>query len=148
MEDFDKRCMTLALEEAKIAFIEGEVPVGAVLAHNQKVIATAHNQVEKFKDATCHAEILCLKEGAKILGDWRLCDATLYVTLEPCPMCAGAATLSRVKRILWACPLVVRSHPIHQIEISSGLFEQEARELLQTFFQNRRISCSKSLMNS
>lgn len=145
MEDFDRRCMMLALEEAKLAFKEGEVPVGAVLAYNNKIIAKAHNQVEKFKDATCHAEILCLKEGANILGDWRLCDTTLYITLEPCPMCRWAAHLSRVKKIIWACSMS-RVEPNHQMEIDTGLFADESRELLQSFFKGRR-SCSKSLMN-
>ncbi len=146
----DREFMALALAEARVAFSKKEVPIGAVLVHENKVIARAHNQVEFFKDATCHAEILCIKEAVKILGDFRLTETTLYVTLEPCIMCFGAATLSRIKRIIWGCSdkrhgalgglidLTDLDHPIHQIEILSGLMEDEARELMQTFFRERR----------
>ena len=142
--------MGLALGEARLAFDEKEVPIGAVLTLGDQVIAKAHNQVEFFKDATCHAEILCIKAAVKILGDFRLSEATLYVTIEPCIMCFGAATLSRIKRIIWGASdkrhgalgglidLTNLDHPIHQIEILSGLMENESRELVQTFFQMRR----------
>ncbi len=142
--------MGLAINEARVAFGKNEVPIGAVLVFEQTVIASAHNQVEQFKDATCHAEILCIKEAVKKIGDFRLVGATLFVTVEPCIMCLGAAILSRVKRIIWGCSdkrhgacgglvdLSIMKHPIHQIETLSGLMAVEAKELLQTFFQKRR----------
>ena len=125
--------MVIALEEARKAFEKKEVPIGAALVFENKVIAKGYNQVEFLKDGTAHAEILCLKEGAKILNDWRLADTTLYVTVEPCIMCFGAAILSRVKKIVWGCSdkrhgalgglidLSNINHPIHQIEIVSGV---------------------------
>ncbi|MBM3193021.1 MAG: nucleoside deaminase [Chlamydiae bacterium] len=142
--------MELALQEARVAFNKGEVPVGAVLVEKNKVLSKAHNQVEFFKDATCHAEILCLKEASQTLGDFRLQDTTLYVTVEPCIMCFGASILSRVKKIIWGCSdkrhgalggllnLSELRHPIHQVDSFSGLMQEEARHLMQTFFQKIR----------
>jgi tRNA(adenine34) deaminase len=150
--EFDKKFMREALLEAQEAFKEDEVPVGAVLVKENRIISRGRNCVEKEKNATKHAEIVCLSEGAKILGDWRLLDTILYVTMEPCSMCAGAAILSRVTKIIWGCPdirhgacgswtdLFIKPHPIHQIQIQSGLFEEEARALLQNFFRNKRKS--------
>ena len=148
--DEDMRFMRLALDEARVAFEQNEVPIGAILTFENKVLATSHNQVEFFKDATCHAEILCMKEGAKILGDFRLIETTLYVTVEPCLMCFGASILSRVKKIVWGCgdmrhgalggliDLSKLKHPIHTPELVSGLFAEESKLLMQTFFQKRR----------
>ena len=142
--------MRIALEQAKEAFAKKEVPIGAVLVFDNKIIAKGHNQIEFLKDATAHAEILCLREGAKILGDFRLVESTLYVTVEPCLMCFGAATLSRVKKIVWGCSdprhgalgglvdLSKLEHPIHQIESIGGVMADEARELIQTFFRGVR----------
>jgi len=135
--------MKIALEEAKKAFEKKEVPIGAVLVFENTIIGKGHNQVEFLKDATSHAEILCLKEGIKYLGDWRLTDTTLYVTVEPCIMCFGAAVLSRVKKIIWGCSnkrhgVACTNHPIHQIEIESGVMEEESKELMQTFFKEVR----------
>jgi tRNA(adenine34) deaminase len=146
----EKAFMGLALNEARVAFEKNEVPIGAVLVHENKVLSKGHNQVELFKDATCHAEIFCIKEGGKILGDFRLEKTTLYVTVEPCIMCFGAAILSRVKQIIWGCSdkrhgalgglvnLSFLKHPIHQVETFSGLMEAEAKDLMQTFFQKIR----------
>ncbi len=146
----ERAFMGLALDMARVAYEKKEVPIGAVLVHENKVLASAYNQVEFFKDATCHAEILCIKEAAKKLGDFRLNGATLFVTIEPCIMCLGASILSRVKKIIWGCSdrrhgalgglvdLSGLKHPIHQIETLSGLMEEEARSLIQMFFQNRR----------
>jgi tRNA(adenine34) deaminase len=146
----DKAFMRLALEEAALAFQEKEVPIGAVIAHKNKILARAHNKVELFKDATCHAEILCIKEAAKILGDFRLSETTLYVTLEPCIMCLGASILSRVGTIIWGCSdkrhgalgglidLSDLKHPIHQPQILAGLLADESRDLIQKFFKERR----------
>lgn len=146
----ERAFMGLALDEARTAYEKKEVPIGAVLVYENRVLARAHNQVEFFKDATCHAEILCIKEAAKNLGDFRLNGTTLFITIEPCIMCLGASILSRIKRIIWGCSdkrhgalgglvdLSILKHPIHQIETVSGLMEEEAKDLIQTFFRNRR----------
>lgn len=142
--------MQEALLEAKKAFTKGEVPVGAVLVYNGKVIARSHNLVESNKDASQHAELLCLQQGAAILQNWRLLDCTLYSTLEPCSMCAGAMYLFRISRLVWGAPdirhgahgswvnLFSNSHPIHNIEITSGVLEEECSQIMKDFFQNRR----------
>ncbi len=146
----DQLYMQEALEEAKIAFEKDEVPVGAVLVYQGKIIARGHNSVEKEKDVTCHAEMVCIRNASQTLGDWRLVDTTLYVTLEPCSMCLGALILSRVKEVVWAAPeprhgalgsfcmLPIKEHPIHQIQTRSGLRKEEAKHLLQTFFREKR----------
>jgi tRNA(adenine34) deaminase len=142
--------MQEALKEAQIAFEEDEVPIGAVLVHEKKIIAKGRNSVEVSALAMNHAEVNCLKEGAKILKNWRLINTTLYVTVEPCIMCIGAIILSRVKKVIWGCPdlrhggcgsitnLLTLSHPIHQVVGQGGLLEEEAKELLQTFFKKKR----------
>lgn len=147
----DEIWMREALEEAKKAAAQGEVPVGAVLVYHGEIIARAHNRVEELKDATAHAEMLCLKEGAAALGNWRLLDATLYCTLEPCSMCAGAMILSRVKTLVWGAPdlrhgahgswvdLLSQPHPIHQLEVRQGILQEESAALLKGFFKQRRI---------
>lgn len=146
----DEYFMRQALEEANCAFSKGEVPVGAVLVLDNKVIARAHNYVENHLDATAHAEMLCLKQGAEIVENWRLLKATLYCTLEPCPMCAGAMIHSRIARLVWGAPdlrcgahgswvnLFDLQHPIHQIEVTKGLLSQECGELMRSFFKLRR----------
>ncbi len=93
--------MKLALEEARKALNEGEVPVGAVLCRGEEILWADHNRREQLNDPTAHAELLCLKHGAMTRGDWRLSDCTLYVTLEPCPMCAGAMVMSRLRRCVF-----------------------------------------------
>ena len=142
--------MQEALIEAKAAFDLGEVPVGAVLVYQNTVIARAHNLVETLSDATAHAEMLCLKKGAEVLGNWRLLETTLYCTLEPCPMCAGAMIHSRVKRLVWGAPdlrcgahgsfvnLLDMKHPIHQLQVTQGVLSQESSELMKNFFKLRR----------
>ncbi len=146
--------MREALEEAKKGALQGEVPVGAVLVHENKIIARAHNRVEELGDATAHAEVLCLKEGAKALCNWRLLDTTLYCTLEPCSMCAGAMILARVGTLVWGAPdhrhgahgswvdLLGRPHPIHQLEVRRGVLWEESGALLKEFFKERRSSGS------
>ena len=96
--------MQLALEEARAAAAEGEIPVGAVVVKDGQLIARAHNRREADHDPTAHAEILCMREAARKLGDWRLRDCTLYVTLEPCPMCAGTIINSRLQRVVYGAP--------------------------------------------
>jgi tRNA(adenine34) deaminase len=143
--------MREALLEAANAFAQGEVPVGAVLVLNDKVIARAHNKVEFHRDATAHAELLCLQKGAEVLQNWRLLETTLYCTLEPCPMCAGAMIHSRIKRLVWGAPdlrcgahgswvnLLDAEHPIHQLSVSAGILKEDCAELMRAFFKLRRL---------
>ncbi len=150
--------MKEALAEAEKAFAKGEVPVGAVLVVNDKIIARAHNLVESLSDATAHAEMLCLKRGAEILSNWRLLNTTLYCTLEPCPMCAGAMIHSRIKRLIWGAPdvrcgahgswinLLDIEHPIHCVQTTSGIMREECAQLIRTFFKSRRLE--RELQNS
>ena len=142
--------MKLALEEAEVAFTEGEVPVGAVLVKDGKVIAKAHNLRETSNDPTGHAEILALRAGAEGITKWRLTDATLYVTKEPCVMCAGAMVNARLGRLVYGCRdekggavdslyhLLTDKRLNHQVEVVSGLLERECAEILKRFFQERR----------
>lgn len=149
-ESTDLIFMQEALKEAQKAFKRGEVPVGAVLICQDKIIASAHNQVEILIDATAHAEMLCIKQGMAHCGNWRLTGCTLYTTLEPCLMCAGALISSRVDRVVWAAPdirqgaggslisLLGKPHPIHTVEIASGILAEESAGLMKQFFQERR----------
>jgi tRNA(adenine34) deaminase len=146
----DEAFMKVALEEALIAFSKDEVPVGAVLVYNGEVIARAHNQVEALQDASAHAELLCLKKGAKILKNWRLLKTTLYTTLEPCSMCVGALLLFRVEAVVWGAPdlrhgaggswvdLLSKEHPTHNLRIRSGVLADESARMMKEFFQNKR----------
>ncbi len=147
---YEEIFMHEALVEAKKAFNAGEVPVGAVLVYEGKIVARAHNRVEQEKDATCHAEMLCIRASARLLGNWRLTGATLYCTLEPCSMCAGALLLARVDTLVYGAKdlrhgadgsfidLLKKKHPTHEIKVYGGVLEEEARTLMQTFFQQRR----------
>ena len=142
--------MAAALREAAKASEAGEVPIGAVIAHGQRVIAKAHNQRESLRDPTAHAEIIALTQAAAFFDNWRLLDTTLYVTLEPCPMCAGAIVLARVKRLVFgaddpkagACGTlydIVRDARLnHQVEVTGGVCLDECATVLQQFFQARR----------
>ena len=146
----DRELMLLALREAERAGGHGDVPIGAVLTHDGEVLAQAGNQREFLQDPTAHAEILVLRQAAAVLGGWRLPLTTLYVTLEPCPMCAGAIVLARVPRVVYATPdpkagaagsvLDLLAEPAfnHRPEVTGGLLADEAAELLRTFFQARR----------
>ncbi|MDE3045133.1 MAG: tRNA adenosine(34) deaminase TadA [Verrucomicrobiota bacterium] len=150
IQDKDTHFMHEALKEAKKAFEADEVPVGAVLVHKDKIIARGHNQIELLQDATAHAEMLCLTAGASVLENWRLADTTLYCTLEPCCMCAGAMLSSRIRRLVWAASdlrlgangswinLFEHKHPMHSIEITSGILQEEAAALMREFFQKMR----------
>lgn len=142
--------MKLALEEARLAFDEGEVPVGAVLVKNGKVIAKVRNQRETTKDPTGHAEIIALKHGSREEESWRLTDSTLYVTKEPCIMCAGAMVNARLGRLVYGCRdekggavdslyrLLSDKRLNHQVEVVSGILEKECSGILKRFFQNHR----------
>lgn len=141
--------MKEALLEAKKAFDKGEVPVGAVIVKDEKIIARAHNLREEKKDPTAHAEILALKKAAKVLGGWRLLGCTIYVTIEPCPMCSGAIIQSRINRVCFgandykagACGSKVNLLDInfnHEVEITSGILEEECAEMMRDFFKKLR----------
>ena len=150
MAKTDQEFMRFALAEAQKAYDAKEVPIGAVLVFQNQIISSSYNQVESLKDATAHAEMLCLKKAAEKLGNWRLLDCTLYCTLEPCLMCAGAMILSRVKTLVWGAPdlrhgaggslmdVFAINHPIHQLEIRQGILKDESASLLKKFFQERR----------
>ncbi len=142
--------MRLALKEASLAFREGEVPVGAVLVKNGNVIADAHNCRETSKDPTGHAEILVLRSGTKENSSWRLTNATLYVTKEPCIMCTGAMVNARLGRLVYGCrdekggavdslyKLLSDERLNHRVEVVSGVLEDECSKILKRFFQERR----------
>lgn len=144
------RWMSLALEQARLAAAEGEIPVGAVLVKDDALLCAAHNQRETAHDPTAHAELICLREGARLLGDWRLRGCTLFVTLEPCPMCAGAMVMSQLSRCIYGaaderqgCCGSVYDLPgdaaLHgQTRWEAGVMADECRQLLQAFFQQRR----------
>ena len=146
--------MERALAQARHAASMGEVPVGAVLVRNGAVLAEAHNLIETTPNATAHAEMLVLNEGAHVGRSWRLEGATLYVTLEPCPMCAGAIVLARISRLVYGTPdpkkgavdsvYDVLRHPAnnHRVEISSGVLAEPAGRLLREFFAARRVKPS------
>jgi len=142
--------MLVALEEARAAAGEGEVPVGAVLVKDGRILACTHNCRETTGNPMDHAEILALQEGAAHLGNWRLEGSTIYVTLEPCPMCAGALVQARVARLVFGARdlnlgaagsrynLVSDETTHHRMEITDGIMEDECSTLLQEFFEQRR----------
>lgn len=146
----DEYFMGEALRLAHRAGAQDEVPVGAVLVREGRIIARAHNQVEQLKDATAHAEMLAITQAEAALDDWRLTDCDLYVTKEPCPMCAGAIVHARVRRVVFGCLspkdgaggslMNLLQHPKlnHRCEVSSGVRQLECGSLLQAFFRERR----------
>ena len=143
--------MWLAYNQAIDAWRADEVPVGAVIELGGEIIASAHNQRDGARDPTAHAEILALTQAARAVGDWRLNEATLFVTKEPCPMCAGAALMARLKRVVFAVAdpkmgclggatdLNALPHVNHHLEITRGVLEGECRNLLQAYFQLKRV---------
>jgi len=145
-----QKYMLLALEQAKIAAEMGEVPVGAVIVKGDMVLAACHNTREESGDPLAHAELSALKKAAQKLGDWRFQDCTLYVTLEPCPMCAGALIMARMGRIVFGaydeaqgCCGSVYLLPMDkalngQAEVIGGVMENECKALLSAFFKNKR----------
>lgn len=140
----DNYFMRKALQEAETAFEKGEVPVGAVITAENKIVAKAHNLTELLNDVTAHAEMLAFTSAAEAIGGKFLNEFTLYVTLEPCVMCAGASFWSRIKRLVYAAPDPKRGfsrfknilHP--KTEVNSGIMEAESTELLQSFFKSKR----------
>ncbi|MCD8482774.1 MAG: nucleoside deaminase [Verrucomicrobia bacterium] len=148
----DSYFMAYAYNEAINAWKEDEVPIGAVICCGGQIIAKAHNRVEALKDATAHAEIQAITQAAAAIGDWRLNECTLYVTKEPCPMCSGASVMSRLQRVVYACPdpkmgLLGGAASIHEIptlnhrlQVTQGIMEAECRDLLQAYFKLKRIN--------
>jgi len=146
----DEYFMRLALEEAYKAYSTYEVPVGAVIVNNGKIIGTGYNQRETLKDPTAHAEIIAIRQASENLGGWRLLDSTMYVTLEPCAMCAGAIVNSRIKRVVIGAMdpkrgccgsvmnLLMNEHFNHKVEITYGVLEEECSNLIKDFFKNLR----------
>jgi tRNA(adenine34) deaminase len=155
-KDDDERFMLEALKEAWKAYKAEEVPVGAVLVKDGKIIARGYNQVEMLKDATAHAEMLCLTAGESALENWRLSETTLYSTIEPCSMCAGAMLLTRIQTLVWGAPdirhgangswvdLFSKVHPTHSIAIRKGVLQELCGTLMRDFFQMQRSKKQKS----
>ena len=142
--------MQMALREAQQALDENEVPVGAVIVHGDRVIASAHNQREQLRDPTAHAEIIAITQAAESMGDWRLEGCTLYVTLEPCAMCAGAMVLARIERVVYGATdhkagavhslyhLLGDERLNHQADVFPGVLAQPCGEILTQFFAQQR----------
>ncbi len=148
-KDLDIRFMTESLLLAKKAADEGEVPVGAVIVKDGKIISRGKNQRENCKRATSHAEIEAIEEACKKLGDWRLCGCTIYVTLEPCPMCAGAIINSRIERVVYGAKdekagsvgSLINLFAVgynHTPIVTVGVMEKECGDILSNFFKNKR----------
>lgn len=149
--------MQRAIHEAEVAQSEGEVPTGCVIVHQadpqsdrSRIIARAHNQVERLKDPTAHAEMIAITQAASTVGDWRLTNTTLYVTKEPCAMCAGAIVLARIPRVVFGVSdpkrggavsvfnILQHQDLIHRCEVIAGIQEETCRFILQEFFRQRR----------
>jgi tRNA(adenine34) deaminase len=147
LNNSDKHFMHAAIEAAKIAEENGDVPIGAVIVHNNQIIAKAYNQREQLQDPTAHAEIIALTQAAAALENWHLNGCTMYVTLEPCPMCAGALVLARIDRLVYGCDdpktgavkslytIVQDSRLNHRLEVTSGVLADECSQILQKFFE-------------
>jgi tRNA(adenine34) deaminase len=150
----DNAAMALALQEARAAMLHDDVPVGAVVVVDGEVIARRHNEREASGDPTAHAEVLAIRDAAAALGTWRLEGATIVVTLEPCPMCAGALVAARVGRVVFGAPdpkagacgslynLCADPRLNHEIAVTAGVASDDAAELLRGFFADRRASRS------
>lgn len=146
----DVSWMSRALELAREGARRGEVPVGAVIVREGAVVGEAHNRTVTDADPTTHAEVVAIRLAAAALGDWRLLDSTLYVTLEPCAMCAGAIVLARIPRVVFGAPdpkagmvgslgnLLQDVRLNHRCEVTGGVLAEESAELLRTFFRERR----------
>lgn len=146
----DEQYMRLALEQAQLAYEQGEIPVGAVAVHKDEMIAQAYNTKEQAKDPTAHAEMTAMRQAAAHLGGWRLVDVTLYCTMEPCPMCAGAMVQARLPRLVYAIDdpkagaagsvLDLLDHPQlnHRVQVTRGVLAADASEMLDRFFRDLR----------
>ena len=147
----DQHFMRMAIEAARVAEDNGDVPIGAVIAHQSRIVANAYNQRQQLQDPTAHAEIIALTQAAAALESWRLHGCTIYVTLEPCTMCAGALVNSRIDRLVYGCKdtkagacgslynIVQDQRLNHYIEVTSEVMSDECGAILSEFFQRRRI---------
>jgi len=154
--DPDEIFMREALRLAAKAREADEVPVGAVVVREERIISRGYNQVELLKDATAHAEMLALTAAEAAVGDWRLVDCDLYVTKEPCPMCAGAIVHTRIRRVIYGCPdvragaggtvinLLQHNALNHKSQITSGVLEHECASILQDFFRKKRARADQA----
>lgn len=148
--DIDKIMMALAIEQARRALENGDVPVGAVVTVGGEVVATAYNRREADNDPTAHAEVLALREAGRVLGSWRLSEATVYITKEPCVMCAGALMSARVARVVygaqdpkygasWSVFNILQDDRLnHRTEVTAGVLAEDCMALLKNFFEGRR----------
>jgi tRNA(adenine34) deaminase len=146
----DVEFMELAIEEARASGLAGEVPIGAIFVHEGKVVARSGNRTIRDCDPTAHAEIVAMREGARVLGNYRMADTTLYVTVEPCSMCAGAMIQARVPRLVYGCDdpkggavrscfqILTDSRLNHRVEVEAGVLASECAAILQSFFASRR----------
>ncbi len=149
--NFDKEFMTLALEEAQQALSKDEVPIGAVIVKDGLVLARAHNQRESWQDPCAHAEMLALRDAADRLKNWRLVGCTIYATLEPCPMCAGAIQQARIARLVYGVPdpkagaagsvmnIIDEPKLPHRLKVTAGVEKEKCRDLLNVFFKRLRV---------
>ncbi len=149
-EERDVRFMQMAIGAAGVGEENGDVPIGAVIVHENRIIAKAYNQRQQLQDPTAHAEIIALTQAAAALGSWRLHDCTIYVTLEPCSMCAGALVLARIDRLVYGCDdpktgAVKSLYNIcqderlnHQVEVTAGVLGEQCSAMLSDFFARRR----------
>jgi tRNA(adenine34) deaminase len=150
MSKEDEKYIRAAIEAARIAEENGDVPIGAVIVYKDRIIARAYNQREQLQDPTAHAEIVALTQAAEFVGSWRLEGCTMYVTLEPCCMCAGALVLARMDRLVYGCDdpkagackslynIVQDERLNHRLEVTAGVLAQDCSTILQDFFQGRR----------
>jgi tRNA(adenine34) deaminase len=152
MDNFspDIQFMRMALQQAERAAEAGEVPCGAVIVKEGNVIGKAHNQTETLNDPTAHAEILAITQATQAVGNWRLNGAVMYVTKEPCPMCAGALVLARIEKVIWGMTDPIRGGAVskfqilntadlnHSVEVETGLMEDDCKAVMQNFFQDLR----------
>ncbi|MHC4436085.1 MAG: tRNA adenosine(34) deaminase TadA [Planctomycetota bacterium] len=146
----DTELMQIAIEQAKIAEENGDVPIGAIIVYENQIIGKAYNQREQLQDPTAHAEIIALTQAAAFLESWRLLGCTMYVTLEPCTMCAGALVLARIDRLVYGCDdpktgavkslynIVTDERLNHTIDVTSGILAEECSLILQNFFKQKR----------
>lgn len=152
----DDEFMRLALQQAEIAASYGETPVGAVIVYDGGIVAQGYNRRETWHDPTAHAEVIAIRRAAKVLGRWRLTGCTLYVTLEPCPMCAGALVLARLDRLVYGAPdpksgavdslyrIPTDPRLNHRLDVTGGVLQEECAQLLQNFF--RRLRSQRSML--
>jgi tRNA(adenine34) deaminase len=157
MDSMDEKFMTLAIEQASLAFQKGEVPVGALITLGGEILAMSHNSSISMNDPSAHAEILAIREAARVLDNYRLINATLYVTLEPCVMCAGAIIQARLQRVVFGAGdpksgAVVSLYRLlhdkrlnHTVEVTGGVMKDACAEILSRFFHEKRITSKTDL---